>query len=198
MAFKQCTGLSNITIPDSVTQIGYCSFAECSGLTSIVFPNSVTKIEDRAMECCTSLKSVTIPNSVSYMGCDIFDYCDSLTDVYSYITDPARVTYGGKIFGNNGEGIDYVVRTLHVPGQTAISYQLHSYWCPYFGRIVEDLFVGDVNGDGIVTIIDVTALIDILLSGEEAPQTADCNNDGIVSISDVTALIDYLLSNNRD
>ena len=53
---------------------------------------------------------------------------------------------------------------------------------------------GDVDQDGRVTISDVTALIDILLSGETAPQTADCNQDSSVNISDVTALIDYLLS----
>ena len=53
---------------------------------------------------------------------------------------------------------------------------------------------GDVNGDSSVNISDVTALIDILLSGETPPQSADCNHDSSVNISDVTALIDYLLS----
>ena len=54
--------------------------------------------------------------------------------------------------------------------------------------------LGDVNGDNQATIADVTALIDMLLSGETAPQSADCNKDGNISIADVTALIDYLLS----
>ena len=54
---------------------------------------------------------------------------------------------------------------------------------------------GDVNGDEGVNISDVTALIDILLTGTEAPVAADCNQDGDVNISDVTALIDFLLSN---
>ena len=53
---------------------------------------------------------------------------------------------------------------------------------------------GDVNGDSSVNISDVTALIDILLSGETPPQSADCNQDSSVNISDVTSLIDYLLS----
>ena len=53
---------------------------------------------------------------------------------------------------------------------------------------------GDVNKDGQVNISDVTALIDILLSGETPPQSADCNQDNSVNISDVTSLIDYLLS----
>lgn len=53
---------------------------------------------------------------------------------------------------------------------------------------------GDVNKDGQVNISDVTALIDILLSGETPPQSADCNQDSSVNIADVTSLIDYLLS----
>ena len=53
---------------------------------------------------------------------------------------------------------------------------------------------GDVDLSGTVNIADVTALIDILLSGAEAPAEAECNLDEAVNIADVTALIDYLLS----
>ena len=55
---------------------------------------------------------------------------------------------------------------------------------------------GDVDGDGNVTISDVTALIDYLLSADATSidtDAADCDQDGTISISDVTALIDYLL-----
>ena len=55
---------------------------------------------------------------------------------------------------------------------------------------------GDVNGDGEVTISDVTALIDYLLNGDASAintYAADCNRDKGVSIADVTVLIDYLL-----
>ncbi len=59
------------------------------------------------------------------------------------------------------------------------------------------VIVGDVNGDGNVTISDVTALIDLLLGGGTINNlAADCNGDTNVTISDVTALIDYLLSGN--
>ena len=52
---------------------------------------------------------------------------------------------------------------------------------------------GDVNGDGIVNISDVTMLINLLLNGGELPATADFNEDGTTNISDVTALITYLM-----
>ena len=57
--------------------------------------------------------------------------------------------------------------------------------------------IGDVNGDEKITISDVTALIDYLLSGDASNiqlENADVNSSGNISISDVTALIDKLLA----
>lgn len=62
--------------------------------------------------------------------------------------------------------------------------------------------IGDVNKDGTVSIADVTALIDALLSGNLddtdnfSYDNSECNGDGTVSIADVTTLIDMLLSGN--
>ena len=61
-------------------------------------------------------------------------------------------------------------------------------------KIEADVARGDVDYDTNVNIADVTALIDILLSGQTAPATADCDHDGNVNIADVTCLIDFLLS----
>ena len=62
--------------------------------------------------------------------------------------------------------------------------------------IIDVPMPGDVDGDGVVNIADVTALIDILLSGGTVPANADVDDDGVVNIADVTALIDMLLSGN--
>ena len=61
------------------------------------------------------------------------------------------------------------------------------------------VLMGDVDNNGDVSIADVTALIDYLLSGDTTGinlTAADCNRDGSITIGDVTALIDYLLSGN--
>ena len=57
---------------------------------------------------------------------------------------------------------------------------------------------GDVDGDDLVTIDDVTALIDCLLKGNDPANVegADATLDGNITIDDVTVLIDYLLSGN--
>ena len=72
---------------------------------------------------------------------------------------------------------------------------------PYEGYVIpgdEPSFIrGDVNNDNRVSIADVTALIDYLLSQDASSintDAADCNQDDRISIADVTALIDYLLA----
>ncbi|MEE0996474.1 MAG: leucine-rich repeat domain-containing protein, partial [Paludibacteraceae bacterium] len=80
-AFWECSGLTSITIPNSVTTIGNDAFGYCSGLTSVTIPNSVTTIGDAAFRSCTGLTSVTIPNSVTTIGDEAFKYCRNLKSI---------------------------------------------------------------------------------------------------------------------
>ena len=73
--FQGCSGLTSVTIPNSVTSIGQYAFYGCSGLTSITIPNSVTSIGDSAFGGCSGLTSVTIPNSVTSIGFNAFANC---------------------------------------------------------------------------------------------------------------------------
>ena len=87
-AFKGCTGLTSVTIGNSVTSIGWGAFQGCKGLTSITIPNSVTIIDWDAFNGCTGITSVTIPDSVTSIGVRAFKGCTGLTS----ITIPASVT----------------------------------------------------------------------------------------------------------
>ena len=73
-AFSGCTGLTSVTIPDSVTNIEYRAFSGCTGLTSITIPDSVTSIGSYAFSGCTGLTSITIPDSVTSVGECAIDY----------------------------------------------------------------------------------------------------------------------------
>ena len=61
---------------------------------------------------------------------------------------------------------------------------------------------GDVNGDGEVSVADVTVLVGILQEAEAVPDDwmhrADVNGDGEVSIADVTTLVSLLLATGQE
>ena len=80
-SFERCSGLTSVTIPNSVTSIGSSAFSGCIGLTSVTIPNSVTSIGDYVFYNCIGLTSVTIPNSVDSIGHGAFWGCSSLTSV---------------------------------------------------------------------------------------------------------------------
>ena len=80
-AFSGCSGLTSITIPESVKSIGWEAFRGCSGLTSITIPNSVTSIEKSTFFGCSGLTSITIPESVTSIGSYAFDGCSGLTSI---------------------------------------------------------------------------------------------------------------------
>ena len=80
-AFKDCSSLTSITIPNSVTSIGSSAFEDCMSLTNITIPESVTSIGALAFYNCSSLTSITIPDSVTSIGDCAFYYCSRLTSI---------------------------------------------------------------------------------------------------------------------
>ena len=80
-AFYNCTGLTQVTIPNSVVSIGDYAFRGCTGLKAITLPESVESIGNYAFSGCTGLKAITIPNSVTSISSYAFYNCAGLTQV---------------------------------------------------------------------------------------------------------------------
>ena len=103
-AFYNCSGLTSVTIPNSVISIGNYAFYGCSGLTSVTIPDSVTSIGGDAFGGCSDLTSVTIPDSVTSIGYSAFYGCSGLTSV----TIPDSVTSIGDVAFYNCSGLTSV------------------------------------------------------------------------------------------
>ena len=97
-AFSGCSGLTSVTIPNSVTSIGERAFYYCSGLTSVTIPNSVTSIGIYAFEDCSGLTSVTIGNSVTSIGNSAFSGCSGLTKAeFASIESLCKMSFGNNL-----------------------------------------------------------------------------------------------------
>ena len=80
-AFRACSNLTSINLPDGVTSMGSYAFFDCSGLTDVNIPNGLTSIDFAAFGNCSGLASIQIPAGVMSIGRNAFYNCSGLTSV---------------------------------------------------------------------------------------------------------------------
>lgn len=195
-AFRKCISMVGIDIPNSIVIIASMAFSGCSKLSSVVIPTSVTEIQSYSFANCTALKTIDISNTVTSIGDGAFNGCSGLDTITCRAVTPPSIKRGSFMCNN----VDIYSRvTLRVPRGAIEAYKAQE----EFGRFASIVAIegepesGDVDGDGKLTVSDVTGIIDKVLAGavslEDYP-AADVNGDGLINIADVTALVDYLLS----
>ena len=162
-AFYDCDGLTSITIPNSVQSINNDAFHSCDGLISIIIPNSVKSIGNSAFAGCSQLVSVIIGSKVSSYGYySPFDYCNKLREVTAL--NPTPVAISSRVFP------DRVKQTLYVAKGSKDAYKAADVW-KEFKTIAEvgtspEVVKGDMNGDGVLTIVDALIIIEMILSNQ--------------------------------
>ena len=158
-------------LPDGVISIGGYAFYNVSNeIDTMCLPQSLVSLGDYAMAGMIGMRTLK--------------------------TNAVEVPAVGK---EVWAGVNQSSVPLITPDATsAQQYMDADQWREFFYEPNDDFLYGDVNGDGVVNIADVTTLIDYLLTGEVEiqPQAADVSHDETISISDVTSLIDYLLTGN--
>ena len=94
-AFCQCTGLTSVEFPSSLTTIGMDAFNYCLGLTSVVFSEGLTSIGESAFKYCGSLTSIVFPEGLTTIGDSAFYGCSGLTSV---VFPESLTTIGSSAF----------------------------------------------------------------------------------------------------
>ena len=149
-AFSGCSGLTSVTIPNSVTTIRRYAFSGCSSLTSVTIPNSVTSIDTQVFSGCKSLTSVSIPNSVTTIGYMAFRNCSCLTS----ITIPNSVTSIDRNAFENCSGLTSVTIPNSVTsiGEYAFSY------CSGLASVTIPNSVTSIGGDAFYNCRSLTSI----------------------------------------
>ena len=118
--------IKRIIIGDGATTIGEAAFKDCSNLTSVTIPNSVTTIGRHAFNGCTNLQKVYIGNSVKTIGEDAFNNCTSVTQISSEAVVPP--TCDLNVFA----GINKSKCKLIVPKNSLDAYKQADQWKDFF------------------------------------------------------------------
>ena len=99
-AFRWCSSLTTVNFPNSVIAIGFEAFRNCDGLTgTLTIPNSVTTIGESAFQDCSGLTSVTIGNSIRSIGHSAFYLINSSVNDRTLILCGGVETIGANSFG---------------------------------------------------------------------------------------------------
>ena len=215
-AFYNCVKLQSITIPEGVTalsantsekclyleevklgsklkSIGDEAFYDCRRLRTLDIPASVTEIGEEAFTNCRSLTNLTIPGGVKKLGDEnsvgygMFENCKNLSE----IKIPASVGYiNPDTFMGCG--------SLTICGEKNSAAQEFASNNNILFRVINepDCMVGDINGNGTVSIDDATmvqkAVAEMVVLTGAQTLAADADGDGVVNINDATMIQKYI------
>ena len=198
-AFKNCTDLTSISIPESITTIGNNSFFNCDGLTSITIPTSVIYINGSSFYDCDGLTSVTIPDSVVTIGDYAFYSCDKMANItvgcsvssigimafndtpLAYITCKSETPSNVKGFAFSS----YDNVTLYVPKNSIEAYRTAYTWKDF--KIITDFKPNYLSLDDVSTMHGDTIVVPVMMQNENditAFQTDICLVDGFEIVNE--------------
>ena len=106
-AFQSCEGLQNLTIPSKVTSIEYAAFACCYALEKIQLPAGITTVEDWTFESCKKLKEMVIPSGVTSIGDYALMHC--------YALEKISLPDGLQTIGANAFFDDWALTEIVIP-----------------------------------------------------------------------------------
>ena len=157
-AFRACTYLWKLGIPNSVTEIGGSAFRGCNSprFTELYIPNSVVTIGGTAFADCSHILELDIPDSVTSIGTGAFNGCSGATKltIGTGITSIGEVAFGActsltsitikattpPTLGTDGSGSSHAFTNtnncpIYVPAASVNTYKNARYWTAYADRI---------------------------------------------------------------
>ncbi len=124
-AFENCSNITETTIPEGVTLIGNNTFLGCEKLASVTFPTSLENIGANAFAGCTSLTSIVLPKNIQEIGANAFANCSTLSTIEVFGDTPATLKTG--VFPSS-------VSKIYVKPSLVATYK--AAWAEYKDKIV--------------------------------------------------------------
>ena len=145
--FQNCTSLVSVKLPNGITEIDQYLFANCISLQHVDMPDTITKINIYAFHNCTSLTSLALPEGLTSLSVGCFEKCYNLQHV---VVPPSVINFPKDDVGVYNP-FKYSPVTVYVKkGSTADK---------FFSNNLEELQAGTVSG-GSLRVVTLNSIAD--------------------------------------
>ena len=145
--FQNCTSLVSVKLPNGITEIDQYLFANCISLQHVDMPDTITKINIYAFHNCTSLTSLALPKNLSSLSVGCFDKCINLQHV---VVPPSVISFPKDELGVYNP-FKYSPVTVYV--------QRGSNADRFFNSNLQELQAGTVSG-GLLSVVTRNSVAD--------------------------------------
>ncbi len=158
-AFSGCENLTTLTLGENIKAIAFCAFQNCSKLTEVTIPQSVTSIGDAAFESC-GLHTLTIKGPIESMGNQVFAYCPYLESItlpagFTSFGDSLKDCPAGCVFYYNDD-VNAAKALLENPGNAVLKGHKLLYLC----NVTFDANGGKLNDSAEVPVYRTEKITD--------------------------------------
>ena len=145
--FQNCTSLVSVKLPNSITEIDQYLFANCISLQHVDMPDTITKINIYAFHNCTSLTSLALPKNLSSLSVGCFDKCINLQHV---VVPPSVISFPKDELGVYNP-FKYSPVTVYVEKRSTAD--------KFFSNNLKELQAGTVSG-GSLKVVTLDSVAD--------------------------------------
>ncbi len=180
-SFSECIGLSDLVIPDNVQRIELYAFCRCGGLTNLTIGSSVVGIGSFSFLECTGLKYVTIPDSVTEIDCGAFSGCSNIVEFVVSEDNPAYRSDCGLLLTKDGSTVVCGVNgNVVIPDGVTF---INEWAFEGYGGLTDITIPSNVTNIGVCAFRDCGALTNIVFLGD-VPEIAEYAFDGLPEITE--------------
>lgn len=187
-AFFYATHVTNLVLPSKVTKVAPYLTAGTNVANTNIWGNDITRIGDFALYNLSDIDRLTIPSQVTYIG----------TKAMAGMTGLTRITAKPTTVPLLGHDVWAGVEQKEVELAAASANYLSAMQWNEF-KITKRYIMGDANSDDLVNVTDITTIINYILGNNPENfnfDAADCTPDSIINVSDITMVINLILSGN--
>ena len=185
-AFFYATHVTNLVLPSKVTKVAPYLTAGTNVANTNIWGNDITRIGDFALYNLSDIDRLTIPSQVTYIG----------TKAMAGMTGLTRITAKPTTVPLLGHDVWAGVEQKEVELAAASASYLNAMQWNEF-KITKRYIMGDANSDDLVNVTDITTIINYILGNNPENfnfDAADCTPDSIINVSDITMVINLILS----